>query len=358
MKYVAGVIIGLAAGLATMVAAEQSGKASASVAIPGHGELRVAGPYTHENLAIYILHSDKQVDSEADYITMEEGIKAGLVKVSESKRAQVQQLRVSNKGKLPLYLQIGDLVSGGQQDRTLQSSMVIPPKTRKAPLPSFCVEEARWSGGKDFESLAMVSPKATRIAIQAGNQGEVWDSVRSYKKAARTNLGGGPSRTSSVVEELGSKDFQKVTAEYIASLSKASNHLARPLGMAYAINGKISTVDVYNSRLLFDKLYPKLLKTAAAEAVAEPSQEKKFTVPTAKEISAFISSAGDGKKQIQKLSFGNSYTRIWGQKSLIAQLLYEKEVVHSQIMTTNGRVVNPSKARPDQQLIEQSSEVD
>ena len=353
MKYTAGVIFVLVAALALIVPAEQSASTQPKVEIPGHGKLFVSRPYTHKNLAVYILYSDKKINSEPEYITLEEGIKARLVKVTEAKRAQVEQLRVTNKAKLPLYLQVGDLVSGGRQDRTLQSSLVIPPKTRKAPIPSFCVEQGRWSDGTVFQVEAVAIPsKETRLAIQAGDQGKVWDSVTSYKKAARANLGGGSSRISSVNEELQSKDFQKITAGYIESLSKASTHFPRPLGMAYAINGEISTVDVYNSRLLFDKLYPRLLKTAAAEAAAEPPQTKKSSAPTAKQLAGFIASAGDGKKQIQKLGYGNTYIRIWGQRSLMAQLFYEKKVVHSQVMTTPDQLVNPPKVAPDRPLIE------
>lgn len=97
MKYTTAVILVLVAALALIVEAEQSATVEAKVEITGHGELRIAGPYSHKNLAIYILHSDKQVDSETEYITMEEGIKAGLVKVTEAKRAQVEQLRVAQE---------------------------------------------------------------------------------------------------------------------------------------------------------------------------------------------------------------------------------------------------------------------
>ncbi len=210
-----------------------------------------------------------------------------------------------------------------------------------------------WSSAKDFEALAMVSPsKATRIAIQTGDRAKVWDSVKSYKQAVRANFGGGASRTSSVNEELQSKDFQKVTASYIAPLSKASTHFPRLLGMAYAVNGEISTLDVYNSRLLFNKLYPKLLKTAAAEAAAKPPQTKQTSAPTPKQLASFIAAAGDGKKQIKKLGYGNIYIRIWGQSSLMGQLFYEKKVVHSQLMATDDQPVNPPGAAPRQLLIE------
>jgi len=117
-------------------------------------------------------------------------------------------------------------------------------------------------------------------------------------------------------------------------------------GMAYTVNGQISTIDVYNSPLLFKKLYPKLLKTAAAEAAAEQRKKEKFTGVTASHVAAFIASAADGKKQERKLGYGNIYVRIFGRRSLMAQLYYVGEVVHTQVIATESKPVIPLKPGP------------
>ena len=308
--------------------------------IPGHTKLVVSGPYVHENLAIFIFHSDERVSAEKIYITLEEGMKKKLVKITESKRAEVQQLLVTNKSELPLYLQVGELVRGGKQDRTLQTSLVIPPKTRKVPIPSFCVEQNRWSGGEEFAAAATIAPaKETRIAIQSGDQGKVWSSVRSYKSSVRDATGLTASSSSSVNEELDSKEFVTIMGNYVSPLKDAPNKFVRPVGLAYAVNGQISTVDVYNSPVLFKKLYPKLLKTAAAEAAASPGKKTESVIPTADQAVEFITSSGDGKKQEQKLGHDNTYVRIFGQTSLTAQLLYKEAVVHTQVIATDGKPV-------------------
>ena len=41
------------------------------------------------------------------------------------------------------------------------------------------------------------------------------------------------------------------------------------IGYVFAINGHVNSADVYASRALFVKLWPKLLKASAVEAVAE-----------------------------------------------------------------------------------------
>ena len=43
------------------------------------------------------------------------------------------------------------------------------------------------------------------------------------------------------------------------------------IGFLFAINGEINSADTYGSKALFLKLWPKLIKAAAIEAVAETS---------------------------------------------------------------------------------------
>ena len=41
------------------------------------------------------------------------------------------------------------------------------------------------------------------------------------------------------------------------------------IGFAFAINNELNSADVYSSNGLFKRFWPRLLKTAAIEAVAE-----------------------------------------------------------------------------------------
>ena len=107
--------------------------------------------------------------------------------------------------------------------------------------------------------------------------------------------------------------------------------------MAYAVNGELSTIDMYNSPSLFNKLYLKLLKSAAAQAAASPEKKEGFDPPTVRQLVEFITSAGDGKKRLeQKLDHDNVYKREFGRIALMAQLLYKWRVIHTQIIATDS----------------------
>jgi hypothetical protein len=334
---------------------EQVKEVKDTVSIPEIGELSLAGPFTHKNLAVYILYRSKKPPKEPAYITLEEGTSAGTVKITEMKQEQVGRLVVANNSDNRLFLHVGELVKGGKQDRMLQTSLVIPPKSPKAPIPSFCVERSRWSGGNKFAPACIIAPSS---GIKQSNhfldQGAVWDNVGRYKKKARKTMVGNPrpiprnSRTSSVNEELEHKAFKKLLTGYQSAMAKATKDLTCPLGLAYAINGEICTVDVYHAKGLFEKLLPKLLKSCSAAAVVEMPKDKKKKIkhPTTKDIANFIKSAWDGKKKTEKLAFGNVFIRLSNKKTLTSQLFYKGKLIHAEVIKRTADVAPKKGNRP------------
>ena len=61
----------------------------AEVAIEGR-TVRITGPYTHENLTVFLVHADAQDDR--DFLTLDQGLRDGTIQISELDQEQVQQL--------------------------------------------------------------------------------------------------------------------------------------------------------------------------------------------------------------------------------------------------------------------------
>jgi hypothetical protein len=57
----------------------------------------------------------------------------------------VNELIVENLSDEEVYIQSGDIVKGGRQDRTLGYDLIVPKKSGKVKITSFCVEHGRWS---------------------------------------------------------------------------------------------------------------------------------------------------------------------------------------------------------------------
>src|SRR5262245_49801836 len=130
---------------------------------------RLSGPVVHQNLAIYFVHG-KSAPGKVP-LTLEEAMAKGVVKVRET--SNVNELEIENLGLDEVFVQSGDIVKGGKQDRTLMVSLVLPPKSGAVPIASFCVEQGRWSarGREDASSFsaaaAAVPSREMKLAIKA-----------------------------------------------------------------------------------------------------------------------------------------------------------------------------------------------
>jgi hypothetical protein len=61
----------------------------------------------------------------------------------------------------------------------------------------------------------------------------------------------------------------------VRALSGAPTGQSDVIGYAFAVNGRVNSAEVYASGDLFRKLWPKLLKASAVEAVAELEKGKR-----------------------------------------------------------------------------------
>ncbi|MHC4078663.1 MAG: ARPP-1 family domain-containing protein, partial [Planctomycetota bacterium] len=97
----------------------QPNQAATSDAAPlAAWDLRVSGPYVHKNLEVYLVHGSDQVPDGREILTLEEAIEQKKAIVHETD--QVRALAVENlTADVDVYVQAGDLVQGGKQDRVL-----------------------------------------------------------------------------------------------------------------------------------------------------------------------------------------------------------------------------------------------
>jgi len=113
---------------------------------------QVTDPVVHDNLAVYFIKG-KSAGGPVPLI-LDEALAKGFVKVHETQR--VSELQIENVGDEDVLVHAGDIVKGGQQDRVLTVTILVPPKSGRVPIASFCVERGRWSarGTEDVRTFA------------------------------------------------------------------------------------------------------------------------------------------------------------------------------------------------------------
>jgi len=191
------------------------------------------------------------------------------------------------------------------------ADLIVPPRSGKMPISAFCVEHGRWSGrGNEraavFSSSAdAVATKEIKLAAKMSNsQGGVWQSVTVAQDKLSRNVGArvnSPVSGSSLQLAVENGKVQATAESYIKALSDIANRSDDVIGYVFAINGKVNSADIYGSNALFKKLWPKLLKSNAIEAIAELQQDK-FKPASAESVKGFLSEAEKAKPSDKDVS--------------------------------------------------------
>ena len=82
-----------------------------------------------------------------DYLTLKRGIRAGFVEITECEVSTVGTVLARNNASIPLVLIDGDEIVGAKQNRIMNRSLIIPPKTTMSVSVS-CTEQGRWHYGR------------------------------------------------------------------------------------------------------------------------------------------------------------------------------------------------------------------
>lgn len=244
---------------------------------------QISAPATHKNLSVFLIHGKNELTNE-NILTLQEAMERKILTVYET--SDVNELLVQNKSaKYEVFIQSGDIVKGGKQDRVLSIDIIIPAKSGKISIEAFCVEQGRWQQRKgesvgEFSSSneRVVSKNLKLAANKSRSQSEVWTEVKNAQSKLSSNVGASvnaaASRTSLQLS-LENKEVAATTDEFVKKLAGIVNGKADVIGYAFVINGKINSADVYASNFLFKKLWLKLLKASAVEAVSELNEARR-----------------------------------------------------------------------------------
>jgi hypothetical protein len=310
--------------------------------------IRLSGPVVHDNLAIYLVHAAPA--GGAVPLTLQEALAEGLVKVHET--GTVNALTVENTGTDEIYIQAGDIVKGGQQDRVLSVDLLLPPHSGAVSIAAFCVEPGRWTarGNEDvrqFSSAGSAMPsheakmamRAYAVAVAppadapgramayaggagtAQSQQEIWSTVRKTQDKLARSVGApvtAAASPSSLQLSLENEKLKQAQAAYIEALEGAGEADSDIVGYVFAINGKINSGDVYASNALFRKMWRKLLSANVTEAIGAKDAAG-AAPPPVKEVEAFLAAAAAGVTAERAINASVRLATLDGDASLYAE---------------------------------------
>jgi hypothetical protein len=284
---------------------------------------RVLDAVTYENLSMFPIVSAKAGETSG-FVTLDEALASGDALVTEqggdilrrtrdarpipapqASGPSVNQLVLINRGSKPLVLLAGELVSGGKQDRIIAKDRIVAPGAPPLPLDVFCVEHGRWSSGAQFAAAKIiVHPSVREKAAVDRRQDEVWAAVRSGTTAAAAPNAAPPAFSAGTIAqtiqtEARSESYKRIyessrvgasvdtfAEEVRKRFARATHDLKgeHVVGVVIAYGGEVAWSDVFASPALFDRYWPKLLRSYVVEALARPQTREHASPDDAREF--------------------------------------------------------------------------
>jgi hypothetical protein len=315
---------------------------------------RIGQPITYETLTVFPVLSSQDAYT-ADFETLDAALASGEAIVAEQGEdmrrsrngaepavmssgggAQVNQLVLVNRGKKPLLLLAGEVVSGGKQDRIIGKDRIIPIGAQPLPLDVFCVEHSRWtSGGATFAAAkTMVHPTVREQAAIDQDQNKVWAAVRGDAvgsgsgggvaggRVGATTSAGAPARAQAQSEMSSNLEVTepRITPQQLSSVmasaaptqsyrsiyqsaavgpsienfaleverrfDRATSNLKgeHVVGVIIAFGGEVAWSDIFASSQLFDAYWPKLLRSYAVEALTRLATRETVSLVDARDF--------------------------------------------------------------------------
>ncbi len=215
-----------------------------------------------------------------DYLLASEAINAGVLTVTEvDESGSVPELLASNEADKPVLLIDGEELQGAKQNRIMNTSVLLPGKS-KTRIPVSCVEQGRWSHiSRDFKSgnyasssLRQRKSRDVRNRLRTegraeSDQGAVWDCVEN--QLCRDEISS-PTRAMS--------DSMEKLADVLENYHEALPYLAGTCGIVAAVCGSFIALDAFDSPSTLEAIWQRLVASYAIDAqAAKEKTEKTFT---------------------------------------------------------------------------------
>ena len=223
-------------------------------------DIELLAPQVHENLAVIPLKTQR---SYIDMLTLKKGLELGLVEVKECETSQVNTVIVKNNAVAPLILIDGEEIIGGNQNRIINSTILLEANSEMA-VPVSCTEKGRWAYKSEFKQSEYMANyntrKAKRYAEKTSQhtQDVIWSSINQLEVE---NSFASPT---SAMEE--SYENLKSTHESIIHEFEVESEQN---GVLIILNGEIQGFEIFLNPEIYREFHKKILKSYIIDSKIE-----------------------------------------------------------------------------------------
>ena len=286
--------------------------------------------FTYENLRLYpVIARDSfklAFRNLTKFIPLKQALAQKKIVITEKGNGgTVNTLTIENKSKDTIIVNCGEVIKGGQQDRVINTDMVLYPNSGKKDLSVFCVEQGRWSArsesvrGQSSVSEGMAaftgyynysSVELRKVVEKEKDQSKVWSKVSEINAKNKTE-----NSTSTYTALDQSSDYKSKLNKYIYFFTPAINSEKDIVGLVVVTGDKVIAADIFASHDLFMQNFGGLLHSYATEAIING---KPVTVTQATVDKYVNDLLGNEKKQEETLKKKGSKFEDKGKKIRIS----------------------------------------
>jgi len=289
--------------------------------------LEVGAPVTYGNLTIFPVKGAEQ--ATRDYLTLDEALGKGYLKVTEVGSGRVDQVQVENTSDRYVFMMAGEVIVGAKQDRMLSDDVVMPPRSGRLLVRVYCTERGRWSGPTVAFGAGGFGgfPELRAAARETESQSSVWVKIRER----RDLLAPGKAPTEALRSVQVTVDVQKRLQPYRESKLGRIPELSKDtLGVVVYVGRKVKAADIFGQHSLLERLWPKLLDAYAMDAVAADEKEAKTLVGPA-DARRFLRQALDARFARKATPGAGELISLRSDRVAGQALLHERSLVHMEL---------------------------
>lgn len=295
-------------------------------------------PQVHENMAIIPIKTTPNY--KLDMITLKKALELGLAEVKECEQSTVNTLIVKNNAVTPLILIDGEEVIGGDQNRLVNSTILVAPKSEMK-IPVSCTERGRWAYKSEFKDSEYIANYETRrakmsaIRLKKPVQNTVWSSIDCLE-----DMNEYKSPTSAMTES-----YDKLKIDH-NNFIKAFTIENDQNGIVIILNGEIKGFELFLNSEIYKEFHEKILKSYLIDAKNENTtfsiniDEIKLVLDNAI-ASNFEKKESEGLEEAYEFENESGFGKLYS---------YSQEIIHwSYFKQIEDKINNPTEE--DEELV-------
>ena len=206
------------------------------------------------------------------YLTGPEAFEARLIQVSELDPPEVPSLAIFNLALVPILLVEGEMLVGGDQNRTMNVTVLCPPQVRTV-VPVSCVEAGRWGkrrtvsasskhapGSLRAAKTANLEPRSENASSRRSDQGLIWNEV------ARQSMAHDVFSETSALD-----DVQEEIEDRLAPELEKIRTVPGQIGVICTIGEQVVGLDLFDKPSTLERYLRGIIAGHALDAPARPS---------------------------------------------------------------------------------------